>query len=304
MNRDEVVKIVEEVLLRRGLLSESDIYKDLSDEPERICKPGEPCAGCGYCVVHKADAVRNIINNGADRVSASLGVTEQGHIDGDIARIIDHTLLKPEATPVDIEKLCYEAIQFRFASVCVNPCYVKLVSDILKGRDVKICSVIGFPLGANKTETKAFETEKAIEDGADEVDMVMNIGMLKAGNYEYVERDIQSVVNIAHKNRVLVKVIIETALLSDEEKVKACLIARRANADFVKTSTGFSKGGATAGDVALMRRVVGTAMGVKASGGIRTYEEALKMIQSGADRIGASASVKIVSGESEKSNSY
>ncbi|MFN3134047.1 MAG: deoxyribose-phosphate aldolase [Candidatus Kryptonium sp.] len=210
--------------------------------------------------------------------------------------MIDHTLLKPEATPKDIEKLCLEAIQYQFASVCVNPCYVKLASEILKDRKVKVCTVIGFPLGANRTETKVFETEKAIEDGAQEVDMVMNIGMLKGGYYEYVEQDIRAVVNVAHKKGVLVKVILETALLTDEEKVKACLVAKRANADFVKTSTGFSKGGATAGEVALMRRVVGSAMGVKASGGIRTYEEALQMIKSGADRIGASASVKIVSG--------
>ncbi|WP_234697264.1 deoxyribose-phosphate aldolase [Candidatus Chrysopegis kryptomonas] len=217
-------------------------------------------------------------------------------MDTNIAKLIDHTLLKPEATPKDIEKLCLEAIQYQFASVCVNPCYVKLASEILKGRKVKVCTVIGFPLGANRTETKVFETEKAIDDGAQEVDMVMNIGMLKGGYYEYVEQDIRAVVNVAHKRDVLVKVILETALLTDEEKVKACLLAKRANADFVKTSTGFSKGGATAGDVALMRRVVGTAMGVKASGGIRSYEEALQMIKSGADRIGASASVKIVTG--------
>lgn len=240
--------------------------------------------------------MKNIISNGAERISATLGVTEQGEIDTNIAKLIDHTLLKPEATPKDIEKLCLEAIQYQFASVCVNPCYVKLASEILKGRKVKVCTVIGFPLGANRTETKVFETEKAIDDGAQEVDMVMNIGMLKGGYYEYVEQDIRAVVNVAHKRDVLVKVILETALLTDEEKVKACLLAKRANADFVKTSTGFSKGGATAGDVALMRRVVGTAMGVKASGGIRSYEEALQMIKSGADRIGASASVKIVTG--------
>ncbi|MEN3037695.1 MAG: deoxyribose-phosphate aldolase [Candidatus Kryptonium sp.] len=219
--------------------------------------------------------------------------------------MIDHTLLKPEATPKDIEKLCFEAIQYQFASVCVNPCYVKLASEILKGKKVKVCTVIGFPLGANRIETKVFETEKAIEDGANEVDMVMNIGMLKGGYYDYVEHDIRAVVNVAHKHDVLVKVILETALLTDEEKVKACLLAKKANADFVKTSTGFSKGGATAGDVALMRRVVGSAMGVKASGGIRTYEEALQMIRSGADRIGASASVKIVTKvKSEHSQSF
>ncbi|CUS81863.1 deoxyribose-phosphate aldolase [Candidatus Kryptonium thompsonii] len=290
MDREYLEKIIEELLL--------EVKKNYPppEIPGGVCDPREPCAGCGYCVVHKKEAVQNIIENGAERISATLGVTEQGAIDINIAKMIDHTLLKPEATPKDIEKLCFEAIQYQFASVCVNPCYVKLASEILKDRKVKVCTVIGFPLGANRIETKVFETEKAIEDGAKEVDMVMNIGMLKGGYYEYVEQDIRAVVNVAHKKGVLVKVILETALLTDEEKVKACLIAKRANADFVKTSTGFSKGGATAGDVALMRRVVGGAMGVKASGGIRTYEEALQMIKSGADRIGASASVKIVTG--------
>jgi deoxyribose-phosphate aldolase len=290
MDREYLERIIEELML--------EVKKTYTapEIPGGVCDPREPCAGCGYCVVHKKDAVKNIISNGAERISATLGVTQQGELDIDIAKMIDHTLLKPEATPKDIEKLCEEAIQYQFASVCVNPCYVKLASEILKGRKVKVCTVIGFPLGANRTDTKVFETEKAIEDGAQEVDMVMNIGMLKGGYYDYVENDIRAVVNVAHKRNVLVKVILETALLTDEEKVKACLLAKRANADFVKTSTGFSKGGATAGDVALMRRVVGSAMGVKASGGIRSYEEALQMIKSGADRIGASASVKIVSG--------
>ncbi len=290
MDREYLERIIEELLL--------EVKKTYTapEIPGGVCDPREPCAGCGYCVVHKKDAVKSIISNGAERISATLGVTQQGELDIDIAKMIDHTLLKPEATPKDIEKLCEEAIQYQFASVCVNPCYVKLASEILKGRKVKVCTVIGFPLGANRTDTKVFETEKAIDDGAQEVDMVMNIGMLKGGYYDYVENDIRAVVNVAHKRNVLVKVILETALLTDEEKVKACLLAKRANADFVKTSTGFSKGGATAGDVALMRRVVGSAMGVKASGGIRSYEEALQMIKSGADRIGASASVKIVSG--------
>lgn len=298
MDQGYLEKIIEELLL------EVKRNYPAPEIPGGVCDPREPCAGCGYCVVHKKEAVKNIILNGAERISTTLGVTEQGQIDANIAKMIDHTLLKPEATPKDIEKLCFEAIQYQFASVCVNPCYVKLASEILKGKKVKVCTVIGFPLGANRIETKVFETEKAIEDGANEVDMVMNIGMLKGGYYDYVEHDIRAVVNVAHKYGVLVKVILETALLTDEEKVKACLLAKKANADFVKTSTGFSKGGATAGDVALMRRVVGSAMGVKASGGIRTYEEALQMIKSGADRIGASASVKIVTGvKSEQSQS-
>lgn len=288
MDRDYLEKIIEEFLL------EAKKNYPAMEIPGGVCDLREPCAGCGYCVIHKKESVENIISNGAERISTTLGVTEQGHLDKDIARMIDHTLLRPEATPKDIEKLCLEAIQYQFASVCVNPCYVKLASEILKGERVKVCTVIGFPLGANRTEVKVFETEKAIEDGAREIDMVMNIGMLKAGYYDYVEYDIRAVVNLAHRHNALVKVILETALLTDEEKVKACLLAKRSNADFVKTSTGFSKGGATAGDVALMRRVVGNAMGVKASGGIRTYEEALQMIKSGADRIGASASVKIV----------
>ncbi|HXG01306.1 MAG TPA: deoxyribose-phosphate aldolase [Bacteroidota bacterium] len=211
--------------------------------------------------------------------------------------MIDHTLLKPEATLSDIEKLCDEARQYGFASVCVNPCYVSVCARLLRGSDVKVCTVIGFPLGATLTAVKAFETEHAIRDGAQEVDMVMNVGMLKSRQYEYVENDIFAVVSTAKRYRVLTKVILETGLLTDEEKVKACILAKRAGADFVKTSTGFGKGGATVGDVALMRRVVGSAMGVKASGGVRTREDALAMVAHGADRIGASASVKIVSGE-------
>ncbi|MCR4417298.1 MAG: deoxyribose-phosphate aldolase [Ignavibacteria bacterium] len=208
--------------------------------------------------------------------------------------MIDHTLLKPEATLDDIKKLCDEARQFHFASVCVNPGFVKFCYEQLKNTDVKVCTVIGFPLGATTTETKRFEAHQAIENGAEELDMVINIGMLKSGKYDYVFNDIQQVVLEAKPKRVLVKVIIETCLLTDEEKIKACLIAKDAGADFVKTSTGFSKGGATAGDVALMKYVVGGSVGVKASGGIRSREDAELMIASGADRIGASASVKIV----------
>ncbi|MCZ6776909.1 MAG: deoxyribose-phosphate aldolase [Ignavibacteria bacterium] len=219
--------------------------------------------------------------------------------------MIDHTLLKPEATTNDVEKLCSEAKKYGFASVCVNPSYVPLCAKLLKGIAVKVCTVIGFPLGAASTASKTFETEQAIREGAQEVDMVMNIGMLKSGEYEYVENDIFAVISTAKRYQSLSKVIIETGLLTDEEKVKACILAKRAGADFVKTSTGFGKGGATVGDVALMRRVVGSAMGVKASGGVRSREEALAMVASGADRIGASASVKIVSGEiSETAKGY
>ncbi|MFN4111317.1 MAG: deoxyribose-phosphate aldolase [Ignavibacteria bacterium] len=208
--------------------------------------------------------------------------------------MIDHTLLKPEATLDDIKKLCNEARQFHFASVCVNPSYVKFCANELQNTDVKVCTVIGFPLGATTTETKRYEAAQAIQNGAQELDMVINIGRLKSGDYDYVFNDIQQIVLEAKPKRVIVKVIIETCLLTDEEKIKACLISKEAGADFVKTSTGFSKGGATAGDVALMRYVVGRSMGVKASGGVRSREDAELMIASGADRIGASASVKIV----------
>jgi deoxyribose-phosphate aldolase len=241
--------------------------------------------------------VRNIVGNGATRVSAGMGVDEAGGVEPDLAALIDHTLLKGDATVREIEQLCAEALKFTFASVCINPGYVPLCARLCKGSDVRVCTVIGFPLGATSTASKAFEAEQAIRDGAQEVDMVINVGMLKTGEHDYVESDIFAVTSTARRARVLSKVIIETGLLTDEEKIKACLLAKRAGADFVKTSTGFAKGGATAGDVALMRRVVGSAMGVKASGGVRSREDALAMVASGADRIGASASVKIVSGD-------
>ncbi|MEW6061005.1 MAG: deoxyribose-phosphate aldolase [Bacteroidota bacterium] len=218
--------------------------------------------------------------------------------------MIDHTLLKPEATVQQIEQLCAEAKKYHFASVCINPSYVPLCASLLKDTDIKVCTVIGFPLGATSTETKAFETEQAIKSGATEVDMVINVGRLKSTEYHYVEHDIFAVVSTAKRYGVLTKVIIETGLLTDEEKVIACMLAKRAGADFVKTSTGFSKGGATAGDIALMRYVVGSAMGVKASGGVRTREDALKMVASGADRIGASASVAIASGTTTSGGGY
>ncbi|MEW6701891.1 MAG: deoxyribose-phosphate aldolase [Bacteroidota bacterium] len=218
--------------------------------------------------------------------------------------MIDHTLLKPDATPQEIKKLCDEARTYNFASVCINPCYVQMCKALLSGSKVKVCTVIGFPLGATTTETKRAEAEQALKNGAQEIDMVINIGMLKQNENEYVFNDINQVVLAAKKFGAICKVIIETALLTDEEKIKACLLAKEAKADFVKTSTGFSKGGATAGDVALMRYVVGSTVGVKASGGIRTTEDAKLMIASGADRIGASASVKIIKGEAVAANSY
>ena len=256
----------------------------------------ESCRGWETNVVTQPKAVNNIVNVGASRIAAGMGVGDELK-DKNVAGMIDHTLLKQDATPAQIKVLCKEAKEYSFASVCINPCYVSLCSDLLKGTPVKVCTVIGFPLGTTTTEVKQFETEQAINSGADEVDMVINIGQLKEGNYDYVEKDVRAVVNTAKRKNVLTKVIIETALLTDEEKVKASLICKKAGADFVKTSTGFSTGGATVGDVALMKYVVGRNIGVKAAGGIRSREDADALIASGADRIGASASVKIVSGE-------
>ncbi len=210
----------------------------------------------------------------------------------DIAAMIDHTLLKPFATREQIEKLCREAAQYHFASVCVNPCHVPLAAGLLNGTGVKVCTVVGFPLGANASETKAFETRKAIADGAQEVDMVINIGAAKAGDMRAVEEDIRAVVKAA--DGTLVKVILETCFLTDAEKAAACQAAVRAGADFVKTSTGFGTGGATEGDVALMKASIPETMRVKASGGIRSYEEALAMIAAGASRLGTSAGIAIV----------
>lgn len=210
-----------------------------------------------------------------------------------IQEFIDHTLLKPESTEEQVKKICSEAKKYEFASVCVNPYYASLVSSELKGTGVKTCVVIGFPLGANTKEVKAFETKQAIENGANEVDMVINIGALKDKKYDVVKEDIKAVVEAA-KGKAHVKVIIETCLLTDDEKVKACELSKEAGADFVKTSTGFSTGGAKAQDVALMRKTVGEDLGVKASGGIRDYKTCMEMIEAGASRIGASAGIKIV----------
>lgn len=211
----------------------------------------------------------------------------------ELAKMIDHTLLKPEATYEQIVRLCKEALEYGFASVCINPCYVNAAYQLLKGSDVKVCTVVGFPLGAVTSETKAFEAVQAVNRGASEIDMVINVGYLKSGNYDYVEEDIKTLVNKIN-GRALVKVIIETCLLNDEEKIIACKLAKKAGANFVKTSTGFNMSGATSEDVALMYDAVSPNLKVKASGGIRTYEDAIKMINAGASRIGASASVKII----------
>ena len=209
-----------------------------------------------------------------------------------IASMIDHTLLKPEATPAQVEKLCAEAVEYHFASVCVNPVYIPLAARLLDGTGVKVCCVVGFPLGAIAPEQKAAEAASCAAMGAEELDMVIHVGAAKAGDWALVQRDIAGVVKAAAGRTV--KVIIETCLLTDEEKVKACEAAKAAGADFVKTSTGFSTGGATTHDIALMRKTVGPEMGVKASGGIRDYATAMAMIEAGANRIGASAGIEIV----------
>lgn len=234
--------------------------------------------------------VRRVVDAGAARIGVVLGETATA---GDWASLIDHTLLKPEASESDIKKLCDEAAQYGFASVCVNPTWVKKASEFLRGTNVPVCTVIGFPLGATISDVKAYETRRAIFNGAVEVDMVINVGALKSGDDCAVEDDIRAVVEAAHENNVLCKVIIETALLTDEEKVRACLASKNAGADFVKTSTGFAKGGATVADIALMRRVVGSDLGVKASGGVKGIEDAKAMVEAGATRIGASVGVKI-----------
>lgn len=213
----------------------------------------------------------------------------------ELNRMIDHTILKPEATEAAVQKIIDEAKEYNFFSVCINPCWVAFASEQLADTDVAVCTVIGFPLGANTPEVKAYEAADAIKNGGNEVDMVINIGALKSQQYDHVRQDIQGVVDAA-KGKALVKVIIETALLTDEEKVKACELAKEAGADFVKTSTGFSTGGAKVADIRLMRETVGPDMGVKASGGVHNAEEALAMIEAGATRIGASTGVAIVSG--------
>ncbi|MBW7889062.1 MAG: deoxyribose-phosphate aldolase [Bacteroidetes bacterium] len=292
MSQNELIqKLVSELLNQRT-----------PTEPHVCCKDGI-CTD-GLCVIHNKQGVQNIVESGASRVTASVGVDAAGGVTPDIAKMIDHTLLKPEATVEQINTLCSEAKKFNFASVCVNPSYVTLCAHLLKDTNVRVCTVIGFPLGATTTETKAFETEHVIRNGATEVDMVINVGRLKSKEYAVVENDIFAVVSQAKRHNVLTKVIIETGLLTDEEKVIACMLAKRAGADFVKTSTGFSKGGATAADIALMRYVVGSSMGVKASGGVRTREDALAMVASGADRIGASASVSIASGTAASGGGY
>lgn len=264
-------------------------------------KPGD-CKGCGQagdCAAVCSDRIQRLMQAGAQRISSALGLHT---VPANLAGMIDHTLLKPEATEEQVRKLCQEAAQYHFASVCVNPGYVALCAQLLKGSGVMVCTVVGFPLGATDTLTKADETRHAIANGADEIDMVINVGALKSRNYQKVEEDIRAVVQAAGSKTV--KVILETSLLNDEEKVRGCQLSEKAGAHFVKTATGFGPGGATEADIALMRRTVRPDMEVKASGSIRDQETALKMIQAGATRIGASASIAIVKGEKAGEGKY
>jgi deoxyribose-phosphate aldolase len=281
-----VAQIGEEILARlNGPIA-------ATNKGEGLNLPDQVCPGCTQrCPQTCARNTKEIIAAGADRVSASDRLTK---IDPSIAALIDHTILKPDATRAEIVKVCREAREYGFASVCVNPYWVPVVRAELEGSPVKVCSVAGFPLGATSTEAKVCETATALRAGAQEIDMVINVGALRSGDHEAVKLDIQQVVKVAHEAGAIVKVILETALLDDNQKAVACTLAKLAGADFVKTSTGFGPSGATAQDVALMRNVVGSEMGVKASGGIRTLADLKSMTAAGATRIGASASVKIV----------
>jgi len=273
-----IEEITREVLLR---LSQPEREKDES---------GCNCSD-GTCVQNCSEKVEQVVEAGADRLTSILGVRPQNR---NVAQLIDHTLLKPDASQDQIARLCYEARTYQFASVCINPTHVKLAAQLLKGSKVDVCTVVGFPLGATPATVKAYETQQAVRDGATEIDMVINIGALKSQDYNPVFEDIGAVVRTAHAANALVKVIIEAALLTDEEKVIACQLSKAAGADFVKTSTGFGPGGATVADVTLMRRVVGPNIGVKAAGGVGSYSDAQEMVAAGATRIGASAGVAIV----------
>jgi deoxyribose-phosphate aldolase len=295
-NQVKVEQIVEIVAREVLIALATQEQRSVEDDCDHCT---EECTG-DVCVRTCFDRVGRVVNAGAARITSSLGGIPE---DPSLARMIDHTILKPDATPDQIAQLCYEARKYEFASVCVNPTHVKMCTELLRGSPVKVCTVIGFPLGASSTAVKVFETETALRDGATEIDMVINIGALKGKDYELVAKDINGVVRMAHASGALVKVIIETALLTDEEKEIASLLSKEAGADFVKTSTGFSGGGATAEDIALMRRAVGPEMGIKASGGVKSFEDARRMVFAGATRIGASAGVKIVQGESKMSAS-
>ena len=281
-----VAEIGEEILRRTNRLNA------LPPQGEGLNIPDLVCPGCTQrCPQTCERKAKEIVKAGACRLSASDKTTK---IDPSIAGLIDHTLLRADATRDDIVKVCREARKYSFASVCVNAYWVPLVAAELAGSPVKVCTVVGFPLGATSTEAKVAETQAALRVGAQEIDMVQNIGALRSGDYDAVKADIAAVAEVTHRAGAILKVILETALLDDNQKAMACMLAKMAKADFVKTSTGFGPSGATAHDVELMRMAVGPGMGVKASGGIRSLDDLRKMAAAGATRIGASASVKIV----------
>ncbi|MFT7668063.1 MAG: deoxyribose-phosphate aldolase [Planctomycetota bacterium] len=285
--------------MRKAIIDEARLESILTEVAEQLVEHGLDSVdlgaiGCTSIHVQVCpESVKTVLDAGACRVAVRSG---NATVLGTLGATIDHTLLKPDATATEIDKICDEALRNRFASVCVNGSWVKRCAEILTGSGVLVCTVVGFPLGASAPEVKAYEARRAIEDGACEVDMVISVGALKSGQDDYVRRDIASLAEVCHRLGARLKVILETCLLTDAEKVRACILAKEAGADFVKTSTGFSSGGATLEDVALMRRTVGPAMGVKASGGVRDQEGAHAMIEAGATRIGASASVAIVKG--------
>ncbi|MFT5432738.1 MAG: deoxyribose-phosphate aldolase [Myxococcota bacterium] len=265
-------------------------------DPSKPCAATKgQCVGCGWAVRRREKDTRKIIDLGAARIATAVGVSEHGGVANDLARFIDHTMLKLDTTRDDLRKLCEEARTYRFATVCVNATNVRFVAPLLRGSPVRVCAVVGFPLGASTGTSKAFETREAVRSGADEIDTVINVGALKSRDYATVLDDICEVVKAAGDHAV--KVILETASLTHDEKVIACALSKVAGAAFVKTSTGFGAGGATAEDVALMKMVVGDELQVKASGGVRTADDVRKMISAGATRIGASASVAIVTGK-------
>ena len=277
-------------------LSPQDLQRLVEMITEEVVAAQRGALAANPCVCHSVrsdccpDRLRAVVDAGATR----LGLHATGSATAGVSSMIDHTLLKPDATRDEIDKLCREAAEFHFATVCVNPAWVARAAANLRGSGVGVCSVVGFPLGATTPDVKQYETRRAIYDGATEVDMVINVGALKSGDLRTVERDIEAVVDPCRQCGVISKVIIEAALLTDEEKITASTLSKAAGADFVKTSTGFGPGGATAADVALMRRVVGADMGVKAAGGVRDLDSLKAMVAAGASRVGASAGVRIV----------
>lgn len=297
-NMEEVVEKITQRVAER--LKEMGIAPDDAAKAISCALSDDACVNCGLCVIKKTGTVNKIVDIGAARISANLGVN--ANVDRKLAQMIDHTILKPDASRDELIKICEEAKQYNFATVCVNSSNIPLVARQLRGSSVKPIAVVGFPLGAATSQAKAFEAKEAIKAGAQEIDMVINIGALKSKDYKTVYEDICRVVEASKPYKV--KVIIEASNLDHDEKVAACVLCKTAGAAFVKTSTGFGKGGATVEDIMLIRKIVGEDMEIKASGGIRTREDAEAMVKAGANRVGASASVAIVTGKKAKAGNY